>query len=295
MEDVSNFTIKLGGKNSIDAEAFNNIIQNTVSLMKRSASIAAPDAFLRVEINGNSQGSFLTSLAIIIKDNPTLFHHGKEIIGLGVLILGGFYNYLKIKQHLKGEKEKSINFNVVHNITVIINKDNETLKVDTPSAKKYFENNEIETLVSSIFSEAKKENRTSFELIPSKESKLKPLTIKGSDFDNMAKEIVDNKESITHIVQPPSNANWLIKQPDFIGDSQWVFIYNKTIKASIKDKVFLDKIKSGQIKLGANYYLHCSFQLEYDLINMNEAKKDSEKYTVLEVFEVIEPKQKELF
>ncbi len=296
LEDISNFTIRLGGKDSIDAIAFNKIIEITNSLLQECVSIAAPGAFVRLNIKSNSKGSFLTSLDIIVKEHYTLLHYGKEVIKTAVASLTVFYTLLQIKKHFKGEKATNVNFTKEINTYTIINIDNESLDVPKETAEKFFKDETIDSSISELFKEVKKEERTFFEFIPDKKSRLNRLFIESCNFDNMAKNVIDT-QSITHILQPPITVNLLIKQVDFIGDSSWGFIYNKAIKARIKDKIFLERIRTGEITLGAGYQLNCSLQIEYDLQN-GEIIKDTEKYTVLEVFDILEPekpKQKELF
>lgn len=264
--------------------------------MKASVDLVAPDAYSRLEIEANSQGSFLTSLTLLIQDNATLLHYGKEGLGVAVAALSAASSWFKIKQHLKGENKKTVNYNIKDSNVVIINKDGKTLEVDKEVSEKFFEDKTIDSSISKLFIEIVKENRESFEVIPDKENNLNKLVIKRCDFNNMCKNIIDGEE-FTHIIQPPITQNLLIKQVDFIGDSSWSFIYNKIIKASIKDRAFLERIRTGEIKLGAGYQLNCSLQIEYDLHKGN-VLKDSEKYTVLKVFNVLEPlkpEQKELF
>ncbi len=292
VEDRSSFTIRLGGKNSIDAEIYYKIIQNTISLIKTSAALTTPEAYLKLEVEANSQGSFLTSLAILIKENETLLYYGKETLEIAATVLGAVCYWLKIKEHSKGSKLKTFNIKD-SNFVIIVNKDGDKLEIPKETSDKFFENKMIDSFISNLFEQINKEERTSFEIIPDKKSKLTPVIIKNSDFDNMAKPII-GEELVKHVVQPPIKVNLLIKQPDFISDSLWGFIYNKSIKARMKDKIFLERIRTGEIKLGAGYELNCFLQLEYD-IEKEEIKKDTEKYTVLEVFDVIEPKQQTLF
>lgn len=296
IEDKSNFTIKLGGKNSIDAEAYSKIIDNAISLLKASVELVAPDAYSRLEIEANSQGSFLTSLTLLIQDTATLFDYAKEGLGVAGLALGTAVSWIKIKQHLNGENKKTINYFIKDSNVAIINNDGKKFEVDREISDKFFEDKSIDSYISKLFTEVNKENRESFEVIPDKNNNLSKLTIKHCDFGIMSKNIIDGEE-FTHIIQPPITQNLLIKQVDFIGDSSWSFIYNKIIKASIKDKAFLERIRTGEIKLGAGYQLNCSLQIEYDLHKEN-ILKDSEKYTILEVFDVLtpaKPEQKELF
>lgn len=294
LEEITTFTVKFGGKNSIDAENFSAIIQNTISLMKESANTLCPEAFLKLEIRANKEGSFLTTIDTIVKTHPDLINDlkllgecGAGVISSGVGILSGVLIWLKIKEHLKGQKAKQVI--VEKNDATIINADGEKLTEPKQLVNKYFEHNNIDNMIVNIFNNAKADNRTNFEVIPDAKSGLSQTSFNQEKFDNMSKSLVDDISNMEHIVQAPIEATLLIKKPDLLGKSQWVFLYNKTINAHIKDEDFLNKIQDRHtIKICGGFKLRCLLQMEYDLSN-GEIIEGSDKYSIIKVLEVIEP------
>ena len=67
MKARKTFIISFGGKNSIDAEAFSQTINNTIELLKESALANDPSCFVRLEIKANNTGSFETIIEAIVR------------------------------------------------------------------------------------------------------------------------------------------------------------------------------------------------------------------------------------
>lgn len=114
---------------------------------------------------------------------------------------------------------------------------------------------------------------------------LNRLAKKAFYFDKKDENIA-NDPCIIHIVQSPINVNLLIKQVDFIDDSPWSFIYVKPIEAKIQDELFFHQVKTGEITFSGGYQLRCSLLMEYDIQGESIIY---EKYTVLKVYNVIQP------
>lgn len=284
LEDIISFTVKLGGRNSVDAENFSSIIQSTIFLMKESASTICPEAFLKLEIRANKEGSFESIIDTVLKSTPDLLKDGipfcKDILQIVL-------HWLNIKQHLKGNKPKKII--TENNDAIIINQDNEEFRVGKNILKKYLDNINIENSIVKIFINAEEDNRSGLEIIPDKKSKLPNKSFAQNEFAHMAKHVIEENNKIEHIIQPPIEVTLLIKKPDLNGKSQWTFLYNKTINAYVKDEEFLDKIQNKHtIKICGGFRIKCLLQMEYDLSD-GEIVEGSEKYFITKVIEVIEP------
>ena len=55
-ESIDTFKVRFEGDNSIDAELFTKIINNTIELVKASSRAIDPNAFLRLEIRATKEG-----------------------------------------------------------------------------------------------------------------------------------------------------------------------------------------------------------------------------------------------
>lgn len=85
---------------------FSICIKNTIELVKAASQAINPNAFLRLEIKANKEGSFETVIDAVVKCTSDLF--AKENIKLAGTIISGFVGILTIKKHLGGKKAKML-------------------------------------------------------------------------------------------------------------------------------------------------------------------------------------------
>jgi hypothetical protein len=279
-ESIESFKVSFGGENSIDAETFVKSINNTISLVKKSATAIDPSCFLRLEIKANKEGSFETLIDAVVRHKEDLLV-ASSIAGN---IVQGFLNFLWIKEHLKGRKAKKIESN--DRETAIQNQNNEILKVKKEIGTAYFQDNEIDSLIINQFT-ILAENHSSF-AITTKNGEIK---IDKKTYEDMMQPVVDDHPTAKTIKNKPIEVDLPLKKPDLLGKSKWEFIYNKKIEAKIDDEVFLSKVRKGKIKnLYAGVRIPCRLQFEYDLDENHDMIPNSDKYTILAITgNIIEP------
>lgn len=78
-----------------------------------------------------------------------------------------------------------------------------------------------------------------------------------------------------------------IKKPVLIGKSKWEFIYNHSIEAVIKDKIWLNKLKKREIPILSGDIMHC--KLKSIIIRNDENEIIESSYHILKVYDVIPP------
>jgi hypothetical protein len=286
-ESIDTFKVKFGGdRHTIDAELFTKTINNTIDLVKASANAINPQAFLRLEIKANKEGSFETIIDAIAKYSVDLLT--KDNIGLACEIITGFYFLLEIKKHLKGKKAKKIETKEAQ--TAIVNQDNAVIKVPSNIANEFLNNSKIDNSIIMIFNDLKENMRDSFTI----EHEDKKISFSEKDYDLMSANVVDEKNITSKVEkQEPVKVNLLLKKPDLLGDSAWQFVYNKNILAKIEDKEFLEKVHTRKIKaLYAGVKVPCLLQIEYELDDKLNPIRDSDKYTIIKVVgDIIEPEE----
>ncbi len=288
-ESIDTFKVNFGGgEHTIDAELFTKTINNTIDLVKASANAINPQAFLRLEIKANQEGSFETIIDAIAKYSIDLIN--KDNIRLACEIIGGYFTFLQIKEHLRGKKAKKIEKK--DNETAIVNQDNVVLKVPSNIANEFLNNSKIDNSIIMIFNDLKENNRDSFTV----EHKDNKISFNKKEYDLMTEKVVDEKNITSKVEkQEPVKVNLLLKKPDLLGDSAWQFVYNKNILAKIEDKDFLEKVHTRKIKaLYAGVKIPCLLQIEYELDDRLNPIKDSDKYIIVKVVgDIIEPQEEE--
>ncbi|RNC63148.1 MAG: hypothetical protein AWM53_01533 [Candidatus Dichloromethanomonas elyunquensis] len=275
---TSNFSYKLEGDSQIDAETLAIVLSNTVHSLQYINSKENSDAFVRVNVNCLESGSFVINLTAITSMIPTLlngnYSYAKSL--LDILI-----DCFKIKQFLKGEKPKEINNGT------IINASGESRVFNIPALNIYINDPKIDSDIGEIFEALGKDKNKKALIV--KHNNDEKLRVEQSEYEMMkspiiSSEIINNLQTkIQEVI-----ADLLVKKVDFVGNSQWEFIYNKNINASIMDLEWLDTVKKGKVKLYAGVSLKVKLRVEVDYDENMEPVKD--KYSVLEVIDVIYPK-----
>ena len=287
IESMDSFKIKFKGKNSVDAELFTKTINETIELVKASANAIDKTSFLRLEIKANKEGSFETFIDAIVNNQETIFNAGR----FACEAVSGFFNFLQIKEHLRGKRAKKVEKGEQE--AIITNQENEIKKVPNAIATEYFANSKIENSIVVIFTELDDKKRDGLSI----EHGDKKLTIDKKNYSHMKTKTIDlDKTKPTPQIQKPINVDLLLKKPDLLGDSAWGFVYNKNISCKIDDMDFLEKVHTRQIKaLYAGVKIPCELQIEYELDDKYEVVSNSEKYTILKVTgDIIEPQDDNL-
>ena len=287
--ESTSFTISFGGKNSIDAKTFSQVIDSTIELLKESAFANDPTCSIELEIKANQAGSFETIIDLIIRHQDDLL----KIPSIATEILGGWLSFLLIKEHLKGKKAKKIENSQTQ--IVIQNQENETKIFPKKIGNIYFQNNKIDNLIINQFTGLSKDKRSNYII----KTPISKIIINENSFENMKQVLVDENPIVKTIKQKPITVDLLVKKLDLLGDSKWQFIYNKNIEAKIEDEEFLEKVRKRQTAILAGDKINCELEIEYDLTERLEIIPKSEKYNIKKINgEIIKPEednQKSLF
>lgn len=276
-ESIDTFKVKFEGGNSIDAELFARTINSTVELVKASAKVINPEAFLRLEIKATKEGSFETIIDAIVKYSDTFFT--KVNLEVATEIIAGFLGFLQIKKLLGNKKAKTVI--VDGNKTTITNQEDQHLTVLSIIYNHYITNSNIDSIIVNQSNDLKSGERNIVI-----ESKSKKIELSKEDYDNMSKPREDlvNEEKTANKVQTIEKCLLIIKKPDLIGNSQWEVILDKKISVKISDETFLSKIKKREIGIYCGDGIVCDLQIstkldeDYNVVNT--------EYIVLKVHDI---------
>lgn len=259
-ESIDTFKVRFEGGNSIDAELFTKIINNTVELVKASSRAIDPNAFLRLEIKATKEGSFETTIDAVARYIPDLIN--KDNIRLAVEIVAGFLSFLQLKSHLKGRKPKAIEKS--SKSSIVINQDGEALTATTNIVNCYFNDHRIDNSIVQIFNDLSTSPRDGMVV----EHGNQHESFQRMDYKKMSSIIIEqdqpvNSKQTSEIIK---SCALIIKKPDLIGRSRWEMIFaGQAINIKIEDEDFLAQIKDGTIKLSGGCKLICDLTVKAEI------------------------------
>jgi hypothetical protein len=286
-ESKSNFILKYGGKDEINAETLSLSLNGIVKTIKSITSSEYPDAYTELKIINLGSGSFDITFSAAIYYAQALL----PIANMALNVIGIYLSYIKIKYHLHGQKPKNIKYE--NNNAEIINQGNEVIIENTHITKNYFRNCAFNNLIADTFSPlVKDEDRTGFQIQYDNETKI---DISKDEFNNMSTLIIEKENNYQKKGNTIENIELALKKPDLLGDSKWSFILDKIIEAEIEDKEFLDKVHSGIIRnLYAGVKIPLKLRIEQEFNEEGLLIKDTEKHFVEKVNgDIIEPQDKQ--
>lgn len=281
-ESSSDFSFEFGGENEIDANVVIETITSVAESIQHITNKIEPDAYVKVKVSSFECGSFDINLKAIAECAKTLFN--ADNIQIASLIVDTFVGCIKIKEHLKGEKPKSVT--TKDNQTVITNHKGEKLTKDKNVAKTYFRDAQIDKSITNVFNVMVVDG--SRDSLTVKQGENNVIKIEKGDFVDMAKNIVTDDDMIEETITNIANVDLLLKKPDLLGKSKWGFVLDKNIEAAIADEEWLKKVNSGQVKLYAGVKIPVKLLIEADLDE--QRNPIATRYTVLKVTgDIIEP------
>lgn len=292
IESRDSFKVSFGGPSSIDAEAFARTIQNIVHIVQESSKIVDPKCFVRLEINKTQEGSFETILDAIARHTETLFTNTN--ITVATAIIGGVVGLFQIKKHLGGKKPLRVEI-INEEETEITNHKKEKQTFNTQVVNNYFGNTSIDASISQIGSNLQTHKRDFMKI--TSDSTNKEVYFGEPDYTALSQIIVDgsNIASNNEKQYVIEKCEYKIKQPDLVGDSKWKLMSDKVIDAKILDKDFIQKIKSGEIKISGGYSLVVKL-VSYVAMSEDDDQIISVDYTIPKVHGVKDNRdQLELF
>jgi len=278
-ESSSNFTFEFGGDDEIYAETLTSTINNIVSSLQLITTEEDPESYVKLKITSFSKGSFKIDLMAIINYIPTILTH--DNIGSAKTIIDLLVSIIQIKKHLKGKKAKNVAYN--SDEVIITNTDDEVLVKSKKTGVTYFNNEIIDAHIVNIFNIVKEDDGRSN--IRIKQDNIEKVKIEKAEFGMMAVRTVEKEEQkCAKTITQTINAELLLRKPDLLGNSQWGFVFNKYISATVKDDQWMKKVHTGQVRnLYAGVKIPVKMQIEFELDEMNNIIKDSDRYTVLEI------------
>lgn len=278
-------TIKFGGTDEINTKLFTEFVDNTSFLLEESTRSIIPDAKIKLNISAIRPGSFVFDLNTLVDAAPLT----KEVFSIAASAVGVFLGILQIKKLLKGNKPDSI---VDSSEKVIIKKNTGTVTVDKRTYNMYVKP-EINVRVSNIFYDLYQDKtKESFEV---KCDSIKPnhdyanhISIDSSEFHELAIPEQFEVDDNAFIESFSSETQLKIRKAILEGRSKWNF-YNGTraIDAAMLDEVFLLDVKKGKLVFSCGDRLNVTLKTEYQIDEFGVPVKNTEKFSVLKVHELI--------
>ncbi|WP_446897674.1 hypothetical protein ACSVC9_11755 [Clostridium sp. LBM24168] len=276
-KSTSDFSICFGGENEIEIKTLLSTLESTLELINYVINKDQEDAFIKINVKGTQRGSFEIELQALAGIVPTLIT--SQSINLAKTCIDSVVGLLNIKKHLKGEPPKSVDSG--GEVVKIENCTCDKIEVNVNTYNLYSEDSD--RMISKIFSNC---DRESFAI---KQDNEKKILIEKPEFENMIKEVSLDSITQERVVKNITQVELYIKKPDLTGNSQWELIYplrNKSIKAVVDDRNFVNKIHSGDISINAKTTIIVELEIETYLDEFNEKIKE-----VFNIKKVIQVKQ----
>lgn len=247
---TTDFTVNFGGdSHEIDLNALITALVNFSSAIQEIQQEVAPEAKVDIKVRPPEKGSFLIDLLLSTPDTDTiidaLLFFNKENLNIVENILSIFANSINLKQHLRGDKPKSIvrnpdnaTISVENNYGQIVVFNNATFNINDTNPK-------IDNYISKAFAAIEKD--TSVENIKIKNKKGRILSeVKESSFVDMSK-IGYVPETPPRRIIIKESVNIRAYKLSFDENSKWGFIYEgDKITALISDINFLKSIDENE-------------------------------------------------
>lgn len=257
------FNLCLGGENEIEAKTLINTLDSTLELLNYVINKNNKDAFIKISIKGTKEGSFVVMLAALIAISSTLFT--AENISLAKNSIDIVCGLLNLKQHLKGERPKTVEKNNEKVKIENIHGENVIINVNTYNLY----NAQSDDMISKIFSTCTRD----FYKINSKDIDL--VSVQKEEYGNMTKQIEINAQD-ERVVYSTVITEMRIKKPDFTGNSQWDLTdeNNRTFKTSFEDEAFIEKVHNAEISINSKTTITAELFIETTLNSYNVPIKD---------------------
>lgn len=255
------FSIGFKGENDIDLKELISSLDGTIELIDFVSNSLDKNSFIKVNVQGSRKGSFIVDLCVLAKEGLNLINVPN--ITYAKLCIDTVCGLFTLKKHLKGEKAKSV-----------LRDDNGSVVIENKDTEKITINNHIYNIYGSESNQAMKRifsncDREGFYI---ENGGKRVVEIDKYEFANMSKDIDTVLKE--NVVKSESKIIVGVKKADFVGESKWELIYNnKSIKASIKDEKFIEKLHNGHIPITAKTYMEIELLTETYLNEIGEQTK----------------------
>ena len=275
ISNEENIEFRFSGSNEIDARELSAFLNETINTFKAIIECNDKDVDVFLKINAFENGSFKILAKTTVELGTKIFKkikNAKEVVG-------AFKEFLELKNTMKDKKPESIDGN-----TVFFNNGG-TMNINNPLILNILENDEkLEKVDSSIrrFTKTIPKNRD----LNIKDSKG-TFKIDNEKKENLTAKIDFDEEEIIER-ETTEVRELMIKKADVTMNSQWEFIGDKIIKATILDENFKKKV------LSQEFLIHYGQMLNLKLKIKTKYSKNMEILeTHYEVLEILPTKKEE--
>lgn len=281
IETKSNFTFVLeGDRHDLPVDDLIGTLGNLNLLLSTTSTTYCPEAKSQLKINATQSGSFQIFLETAILASASFFTPAN--IQTAKHVFDIIKTFFEIRKHIGNNPpnkiEKQKDKTVVEN-SYGISKD------FSKDSSMYFDNPTYENCIINVINIG--DNNSDVNGISIYEEGKKSLDIPRSEFnrfrDPVIKEPLNDKETTltTDVL--------FVKQGALMGDAQWTFASDKTFKACIEDKEWLDEYVQGKYPLVPKTKMHVELEKTYDLDKEGFPIEDKVSYRVMKVLKIIYP------
>jgi len=277
IKSESRYSFHLDGDSEIDAVLLCKSINDMVELTKLAAQINDPETYLKVNVTAFKNGSFQIDFSAICETVETLVQFLPVAASMAPSVVETVKGFFEIKKFLKGHSARSVK-DVQADKIEIENQDGRVL-VAPKSSGAIMNNVTIDNLTQNISIYVKEHNPEGGFSISTESGSMRCTK---KDVENIMKPIPIEEETVCKRYR--TEANLAIKKADFIGWSAWEFrLDDRTIKASMEDDDFLEKVHSGQIPIKAGDWIRATLEIYVDLDLLGNPIEDSCRYRLVKV------------
>lgn len=278
---------RINGENELEVGDFADILTSLSDFMRYITAKEEPESLFRLTLKEVRPCCIQILLESFYSVVPALVSHLADAKTLVEMVL----IYIQIKTHLQGMRPKKVQ--IIDEASEVENNKGELLKVPTRAAHNFFSDAKIENCMIKIISPIIGEQ--DFKSVDFGTPNGLTVSIEQKEFNDFQKPIVE--QMLAERMRPPlintMEIALLLRKPDLLGDSKWGFVFDKNIEATIHDKTWLDKVRSGQIRnLYAGVKIPVKLQVTTKIVDNKAAGTD---YDVLQITgDIIEPDDDQL-
>jgi hypothetical protein len=285
---TASFGFKLDGESEIEITTLTNALNALNELVTETASSCYPGSECQLKAVATKQGSFYIDLSVVAATLDSLFTRDNITIAFGLVAC--IKTMLDIKAHIKNKEPKKVEKK--ENALEVKNSEGATKKFNI-DASAFFSNCNIEKAIVNFINAADANPEVTGISIYTKDD-ASVVRIPRSDFTDMNEPIIENM--VRNSVSSESVEVLYVKQPDFLGKSQWVFMRDRRIPANILDYVWLAKYQARQIPpLVPGSQMRVRLLAKLQLGEDGMPIPNHVSYDVLEVLDVIDPEPSNQF
>lgn len=270
------------GENNVDINLLVKTLSGISESYKNVIYANNPKANVELKIEAFNEGSFEVIISSVVSIVPSII----PIAQIALSNVKLFLDIVKLKKDLKGKKPSEIIKE--SDKDKVINQNGETNYYNSGVINIFFNKPLIDKGLTEVFSSLRGDRTRK---AVSFKSDYERVDVAEQEYENMSINLIEQSDDIKiKNVESQVTAELLLKKPDLLGESKWQFLYRgKTINAAIEDKVFLQKVKSGEIK--ALYaQVRVPVKMKIEVVMNDKLEIVSKKYKILEVIrDIIEP------